>query len=480
MIELSLGEVAAATAGRLDCVPRAAERVTGPVVVDSRRAAPGALFVALPGERADGHDYAAAAVAAGAVAVLAARPVRHPAVVVDDVLVALGRLTRYVADQLTEVIVVGVTGSSGKTSTKDLLAHLLAGRGATVAPPGSYNNEIGVPLTVLRADRSTAHLVLEMGARGAGHIAALCALAPPHIGVVLNVGTAHLGEFGSREAVARAKGELVEVLPPEGLAVLNADDPLVAAMASRTSARVATFTIEGSVEGSVKGSVEGSVDVAARAVSLDPRGRPSFVLVAASGEAAVHLPLYGAHHVPNALAAACVAGELGMPVADVAAALSQAVPASRWRMEVAERADGVTVVNDAYNANPDSVAAALEALVAMAGGRRTWAVLGEMRELGAASANEHEAVGRLAVRLGVSRLVAVGTEAARVHAAATQEGSTVESATVPDADAALALLRDELCPGDVVLVKASRAAGLERVGEALLATHRPPVSEGLS
>ncbi len=477
MIELSLVEVAAATAGRLHCVPRPAERVTGPVVVDSRQVAPGALFVALPGERADGHDYAAAAVAAGAVAVLAARPIGHPAVVVDDVLVALGRLTRYVADRLTEAIVVGVTGSSGKTSTKDLLAHLLAERGPTVAPPGSYNNEIGVPLTVLRADRSTAHLVLELGARGAGHIAALCALAPPRIGVVLNVGTAHLGEFGSREAVARAKGELVEALPPQGLAVLNADDPLVAAMAARTSARVATFAIESAI----KGSIEGPADVAARAVALDPRGRPSFVLVAASGEAPVHLPLYGAHHVPNALAAACVAGELGMPVADVAAALAEAVPASRWRMEVAERADGVTVVNDAYNANPDSVAAALEALVAMAGGRRTWAVLGEMRELGAVSAEEHEAVGRLAVRLGVSRLVAVGTAAARVHAAATQEGSGVESATVPDADAALEILRAELRPGDVVLVKASRAARLERVGEALLAgAGRMPISGGLS
>ncbi|CAN5589068.1 UDP-N-acetylmuramoyl-tripeptide--D-alanyl-D-alanine ligase [soil metagenome] len=474
MIELSLADVAAATAGELNCVPEATDRVTGPVVVDSRQVAPGALFVALPGERADGHDYAAAAVAAGAVAVLAGRPIGQPAVVVGDVLVALGRLTRYVADRLTAATVVGVTGSSGKTSTKDLLAHLLAERGPTVAPPGSYNNEIGVPLTVLRADRSTAHLVLELGARGAGHIAALCALAPPRIGVVLNVGAAHLGEFGSKDAVARAKGELVEALPPEGLAVLNAADPLVAAMAARTSARIATFAVEVAATSAARGSA----DVVARSVSLDPRGRPSFVLVAPAGEAAVHLPLYGAHHVPNALAAACVAGELGMPVAEVAAALAEAVPASRWRMEVVERADGVTVINDAYNANPDSVRAALEALVAMAGGRRSWAVLGEMRELGAAAAEEHEAVGRLAVRLGVSRLVAIGDAAARVHTAATQENSPVESAMVPDADSALALLRAEVAPGDVVLVKASRAAGLERVGESLLAMTAPASGSG--
>jgi UDP-N-acetylmuramoyl-tripeptide--D-alanyl-D-alanine ligase len=474
VIELSLADVAAATAGELNCVPEATDRVTGPVVVDSRQVAPGALFVALPGERADGHDYAAAAVAAGAVAVLAGRPIGQPAVVVGDVLVALGRLTRYVADRLTAATVVGVTGSSGKTSTKDLLAHLLAERGPTVAPPGSYNNEIGVPLTVLRADRSTAHLVLELGARGAGHIAALCALAPPRIGVVLNVGAAHLGEFGSKDAVARAKGELVEALPPEGLAVLNAADPLVAAMAARTSARIATFAVEVAATSAARGSA----DVVARSVSLDPRGRPSFVLVAPAGEAAVHLPLYGAHHVPNALAAACVAGELGMPVAEVAAALAEAVPASRWRMEVVERADGVTVINDAYNANPDSVRAALEALVAMAGGRRSWAVLGEMRELGAAAAEEHEAVGRLAVRLGVSRLVAIGDAAARVHTAATQENSPVESAMVPDADSALALLRAEVAPGDVVLVKASRAAGLERVGESLLAMTAPASGSG--
>jgi UDP-N-acetylmuramoyl-tripeptide--D-alanyl-D-alanine ligase len=362
-----------------------------------------------------------------------------------------------VADRLPGAAVIGITGSAGKTSTKDLAAQLLARLGETIAPVGSFNNEIGLPLTVLQATGETRHLVLEMGARGPGHIAYLCGIAPPRIGVVVNVGTAHLGEFGSREGIAQAKGELVEALPPDGLAVLNGDDGLTSAMAARTQARVVRF-----------GTGPGA-GVRAEGIALDEAGRPRFTLVTPEGSAPVRLRLYGEHQVANALAAACVARELGMPAGEVADALGEATARSRWRMEVTERADGVTVVNDAFNANPDSVRAALEALTRMAHGRRTWAVLGGMVELGQDSGEEHDAVGRLAVRLGVSRLVAVGPDAERVASGAEHAGLRGgASAFVPDTESATELLRREVQPGDVVLVKASRAYGLEVVAEALL------------
>jgi UDP-N-acetylmuramoyl-tripeptide--D-alanyl-D-alanine ligase len=454
LIPLTLGEVAALVGGTLSDAPDRTAVVAGPVEFDSRKVVPGGLFVALPGEHVDGHDYAAAAVAAGAVAVLATRPVGVPAVVVPDVLAALAELAHAVLDRLPDLVVVGVTGSSGKTSTKDLLAQLLARLGPTVAPPGSFNNELGHPYTVLRATAETRYLVLENSARGVGHIAQLCQIARPRIGVVLNVGTAHIGEFGSRDVVAKAKGELVEALPAGGVAVLNADDPLVAAMAVRTAARVVRF------------GTGPAAEVRATDVGTDDRGRPHYTLRAGGVAAPVRLGLYGEHHVPNSLAAAAVALELGMPLPDVAGALSVARPVSRWRMDVTDRPDGVTVVNDAYNANPESMRAALAALVRMAGGRRSWAVLGQMAELGADAAAQHERIGRLAARSGISRLVVVGDEAGPLHAGAVLEGA--DSVRVPDVAAAVDLLRGALRAGDVVLVKASRAVGLERVALALL------------
>ncbi|MGW7516739.1 UDP-N-acetylmuramoyl-tripeptide--D-alanyl-D-alanine ligase [Streptomyces sp. NPDC054796] len=457
MIPLSLADIAAVVSGQQYDIPDPEAQVTGPVVIDSREVAPGSLFAAFAGERVDGHDYAHTAVEAGATAVLATRPVGVPAIVVDDVTAALGALARHTTEALgTEV--VALTGSAGKTSTKDLIAQLLERIGPTVWPPGSFNNEIGLPLTALRADRNTRHLVLEMGARGIGHIRYLAGLTPPRISVVLNVGTAHIGEFGGREQIAEAKGELVEVLPPDGVAVLNADDPLVRAMAPRTRARVVLFGE--------------AADAAVRAenVRLTGSGQPAFTLHTPTGCGDVTMRLYGEHHVSNALAAAAVAHELGMPAGEIAEALSEAGTLSRWRMEVTERADGVTVVNDAYNANPDSTRAALRALAAMGSGRRTWAVLGEMAELGDEALAEHDAVGRLAVRLNVSKLVAVGgREAGWLDMGAKNEGSWgEESVHVSDAEAAVDLLRAELRPGDVVLVKASRSVGLERVANALL------------
>jgi UDP-N-acetylmuramoyl-tripeptide--D-alanyl-D-alanine ligase len=450
VIPLTLAEVAAAVGGVLTDVPDPAARVTGDVELDSRRIGRGGLFVALAGARVDGHEHAAGAVRAGAVGVLAARPVGVPAVVVPDVPEALAALAHAVLDRLPGVTVVGVTGSSGKTSTKDLLAQLLAELGPTVAPPGSFNNELGHPYTVLRSTADTRYLVLEKSSRGIGHIAWLTRIARPRVGVVLNVGSAHLGEFGSRENIALAKSELVQALPADGLAVLNADDPLVLAMASRTAARVVTV-----------GSSP-AADVRAAGVSLDPLGVPSYELVTAAGSVPVTLAVHGAHQVGNSLAAAAVALELGLPLTGVAAALGRAKALSRWRMEVTERADGVLVVNDAYNANPESMAAALRALMTMARGRRSWAVLGPMGELGESADDAHRRVGALTAELGVDRVVVVGPEAQPLHDAARDI-----SVHVPDAAAAIALLEQELEPEDVVLIKASRAAGLERVALAL-------------
>jgi UDP-N-acetylmuramoyl-tripeptide--D-alanyl-D-alanine ligase len=473
MIPLTLAEIAAATSGRISAEADADVVVTGPVVIDSRQAVPGALFAALPGERVDGHDYAAAAAANGAAAVLADRPLPAagaPVIVVPDVTVALGQLARAVLDRLPDAVVVGITGSSGKTSTKDLTAQVVERLGPTIAPQGSLNNEIGLPLTVLRADEATRYLVLEMSARGIGHIAYLTGIAPPRIGAVLNVGRAHAGEFGSIDAVAKAKGELVEALPPEaggppgtagGVAILNADDPNVAAMAARTRARVVTTSTDPSR----------AADVRAAAVTLDDLGRASFTLHLGGASAPVALRLHGGHHVANALAAAAVAAELGLDVPAIADALSAATARSGKRMELHERPDGVLVVNDAYNANPDSTRAAIAALAHLTSrGRRGIAVLGYMAELGDIAAESHAEAGRLAARAGAAVIVAVGAGAAPVlDGANATAGWHGEALAAPDARAAVAALRNRVRPGDVVLVKASKAAGLWEVADGLLA-----------
>jgi UDP-N-acetylmuramoyl-tripeptide--D-alanyl-D-alanine ligase len=441
--------------------------VTGEVVIDSRRVGPGGLFAAVAGERSDGHDFASAAVSAGAVAVLATHPVPVPAVIVADVPAALAALARFVVDSLPGAQIAGITGSSGKTSTKDLAAQLVERLGPTIAPAGSFNNEFGLPLTVLRADAATGYLVLELSARGLGHIAHLCRIAPPRYGVVLNVGHAHAGEFGGLDQVALAKGELVEALPAEaagGVAILNADDPRVLAMASRTAARIVTFS-----EQPPHGSQS---SVRAADVRLDDLGRPSFTLLTPAGSAPVTLRLHGAHNVPNALAAAALAGELGLDLAGIADGLCAAVARSRWRMEVRRRADGVTIINDAYNANPESVRAAIEALAHLARDGRGFAVLGHMAELGDTSRARHEEAGEFAAQVlgaGLAGLIAVGDEAAPLLAGARRVRSWHgEAVGVPDGAAALDLLASQLKPGDVVLVKASRAAGLEGVAEVLL------------
>ncbi|MGV9348894.1 UDP-N-acetylmuramoyl-tripeptide--D-alanyl-D-alanine ligase [Streptomyces spiralis] len=446
MIPLSLGEIAAVVGGTVE--GDGAVTVTAPAVLDGRHAEPGGLFVAFAGEHVDGHDYAAQAGRAGAVAVLGTRPTPMPTVVVEDAQAALQALAAHVVARLRDgLTVVGLTGSQGKTGTKDLLAAVLSSAAPTIATIGSLNNELGVPLTMLRADAATRFLVLEMGARHIGDIAELTGLVAPDIAVVLNVGRAHLGEFGSREAIAEAKGELVRGLAPGGTAVLNADDPRVVAMRSLTDGPVLTF-----------GRAE-HADVRMLGLALDRLGRPSFTLRADGASAPAALPLVGAHQALNASAAAAAALAAGIPLEVATSALATA-SLSKWRMELCDLACGAKLLNDSYNANPDSTRAALDALAAIEGRRRV-AVLGEMLELGADSEAEHRAVGQYAA--GRADVVVTVGEAARPIA----DGAGERAVALAGNDAAVDWLRGRLAAGDVVLVKASRGARLDEVAAAL-------------
>ncbi|GIE93873.1 UDP-N-acetylmuramoyl-tripeptide--D-alanyl-D-alanine ligase [Paractinoplanes rishiriensis] len=457
MLPLTLAEIAAEVGGALhDANPQA--RVTGLCTFDSRTVEPGSLFVALAGARVDGHDFARQAIAAGATVVLSARPLGVPAIVVDDPLKAYGRLATAIVSRLPGLGVVGVTGSVGKTTTKDLLGQVLARLGPTTAPPGNRNSESGMPENVSRLVPGTEYLVLEMGARHVGDIAYLTSLVRPDVGVVLTVGTAHLGEFGSRENIALAKGEMVETLAAEGTAVLNADDPLVAAMANRTKARVVTFGL--SPEATVR----------AEGVTLDAVGRASFMLHSPHGSAPVSLRLHGAHLVPNALAAAAATMHFTTDVAFVADALSAAEAVSKGRMEVVEGRDGVTVINDAYNASLVSMVAALNALDGLAAGRRRKiAVLGQMNELGDSSAADHRVVGEKVAEVGVDWLLAVGNDDAGLLAE-TAARCGVAALHVPDSAAARAALAEHVRADDVVLLKGSNSVGLMAVAAELAAT----------
>jgi UDP-N-acetylmuramoyl-tripeptide--D-alanyl-D-alanine ligase len=464
VIGLSLADIAQIVGGSVEGDPTTA--VTGPAFLDSRRPEPGGLFVAIAGEHVDGHDYAESAVEGGAAAVIGSRPTGVPTVVVADVQAALHALAAEVLRRLRRanpaLRVVAITGSQGKTSAKDMLAAVLAGSAPTVATYQSFNNELGLPLTVLRADPRTTFLVLEMGARGIGHLAELCAIAPPDVALVLNVGVAHLGEFGSRAAIAQAKGEIVEALGPDGIAVLNLDDPLVAGMAPRTRGRVRTFG---------RGSGAG---LRLESLELDELGRASFDLHQGSQRVRIRLRVLGEHQATNAAAAATVALALGLPLEAVGTSLAAIETLSPWRMELRERGDGLVVVNDAYNANPDSMRAALETLagIGRGTGRRTVAILGEMRELGDASAAEHRALGLLAGELGIDAVFVVG-EGARPIADAVHAASFYASMAE-----ARDQVRNNVSGADVVLVKASRAAGLERLAAALLAETDEHTEEG--
>ncbi|MEV6300956.1 UDP-N-acetylmuramoyl-tripeptide--D-alanyl-D-alanine ligase [Actinoplanes sp. NPDC051861] len=443
MIRMTLAEIAEITGGRLvNAGPEVA--VTGGVEYDSRKVTPGGLFVAFAGEKVDGHDFAAPVVEAGAAGVLGTRDTGVPGVVVEDPLAALAALARVVVTRLDKLTVVGLTGSSGKTTTKDYIGQLLSRLGPTVAPVGSLNNELGFPYTVLQATTETRFLVLEMGARGVGHIRYLTDIAQPRIGVVLNVGSAHIGEFGSVEGTALAKGELVEAVPDDGVAILNADDPLVAAMASRTRARIVR-------------TGESPADVHAADVTLNAAGQPGYRLEINGKIGNVRLGVVGRHQVANTLAAAAVATAAGMDFDELTTALGEVSIASGRRMDVFDRPDGVTVIDDSYNANPSSTAAALRALAAMGEGRRTTAVLGYMAELGEHEVSGHEEVGRLAAELGVDRLIAVAGNARPIlDGAAGFTGWPGTAHFAADQAAAIEILQNDLHADDVVLVKGSR------------------------
>lgn len=506
MIPMTLADVARVTGGTLSESADPDATVTSYVEFDSRKITPGGLFVALPGSNVDGHDFAESAIDRGAAGALVARDVGVPAVILPPVeriegdnsdlaigdpdgtaravVAGMAKLAAYVARTLVDkhgLRITGVTGSAGKTSTKDLIANVLGRGGETVAPPGSFNNEIGLPYTVLRCTENTKFLVAEMSARNVGHIAQLASIAPPHISVVLNVGSAHLGEFGSRENIAQAKGELVEALPAEGIAILNADDDLVAGMAPRTQGRVVRFSADNSAT-----AHRDAAEYYATDIQLDDVARATFTMHSPAGDPQrVSLKVFGAHQVSNALAAAAVGIEAGLDAATVADALSNAHSVSVNRMDVNTRADGLTVINDAYNANPDSMRAGIAALGFTAAARpgvRSIAVLGEMGELGSDSVEAHRALGDELARYRVTHLVTVG-ESEETRALAERAVERGIDARAADGVERAAGIVGEIVstppPGeeewrsrpdrDVVLVKASNAVGLWRVAETLLA-----------
>jgi len=440
--------------------------MVGPdIALDSHRATPGCLFVAVAGRRVDGHDFVAAAADGGAVAALVAHPVDAgiAQIVVDDPTNALGAIARHIAAPARAhgMATLALTGSSGKTTTKDMLAQILEPVGPTVSPVGSYNSKLGLPVTVAGVDETTRFLVAEMGAAGVGDIAWLCAVAPPDIAAVLNVGHAHLGEFGSREAIAQAKGEIVEALPATGWAVLNADDPLVAAMASRTTAQVAWFSAAGAEMPDSPFSVE------ARQIAFDDLDRATFHLVgrtpAGAFDKTVTLRVIGAHQVADACAAAAMALCAGLTPHEVAVGLCAAVRRSGWRMEPVALAGGRLLLNDAYNANPDSVAAALASLGRLSASRGVVAVavLGDMLELGPDSPRFHEEIGAQAAGIGAD-VVAVGQFAGAIAEGARRAGGKADTMDRDDVADWL-----EASPYGVVLLKASRGVGLESVADKL-------------
>ena len=490
MIELTAAEVASAVSGRLRGVADPEALIVDSADTDSRNMAlsasgHGALFIAKPGEVTDGHRFIDAALQAGAAMVLAERETEaadgtaHPAVIVEDVVAAMGRLAAEIVTRIrahSETTVIGITGSAGKTTTKDLLKSLLGPEGPTVAPQGSYNGEVGLPLTIFTASLDTRYLVLEMGADAPGNIRQLCEIVTPDIGVVLMVGSAHAGKFGGADKIAQTKGELAEAVPAEGHVILNADDVQVSAMASRAHAPITWF-----------GEGE-QVEIQAQFLTLDDAGSPVFTLAHHDEDSAtttgirVVSGLTGSHHVTNLLAAAAAALRAGVAFEEVAARLTGLGPGSRWRMERTERADGVTVINDAYNANPESMREALKTLARITRPqqgpqRRSVAVLGAMLELGDEHNIKHIQLGETVVRLNIDQLLVVGQDAYQLYRGAVAEGSWNEEAHwVEDLQEAEAYLTSELRAGDVVLFKSSNGAGLRLLGDRIAASTGAAVS----
>jgi len=444
MITLTAGEIGLLVGGEVYCDKDLL--VSKAPVFDSRKATPGCIFLALKGEVADGHDFAADAYRAGAMFSLTTRRIDGPCIVVNDVIEALSVLAAFVRKRLTNLTVIGITGSQGKTSTKDLLFHMLSVAGPTVSPTGSFNNDLGLPITLLQCDEKTKFCILEMGARHTGDIARLCHIAQPNIGVVLTVGTAHLGEFGSVEAIAETKSELISNLQPDGVAILGSYDKYTPAMASLHSGRTINF----------------GVGCEVRATDIEIReGRPHFDLVTPAGRDAVGMRIVGEHHIANALAAAAVGTALALPIELIASSLSTAENASKWRMEIHDLF-GLLLINDSYNANPESMAAALRSLVLFAQerGGQSWAFLGKMHELGESSPSHHASIGTLAQEIGIDHLIAI---AAPEYGASQGQMVVHHYASI---DECLSMT-EHFSAGDVVLVKASRSEGFEVLAQKL-------------
>ena len=439
--------------------------------VDSRNIIPGGVFVAIKGARVDGHQFLQDVHAGGgALSIIESSftgdiPQGMPHLVVPDSVVALGQIAHWVRVNKLQAKVIAITGSSGKTTTKDFIAGILTQCGPTVWAQGSFNTEVGLPLTLLSADESTKYLVLEMGMRGLGHIESLARMAVPDIGVVTNVGSAHIELLKTQENIAFAKGELIRSLGSGAWAVLNEDDPYVRAMSQATDAQVVRY------------GESSAADYQAVNVELSPEALCSFTLQFGGASHSVSIKIPGEHQVGNALAAIAAVNCAGISVADAAQLIGNITQISKWRMEVTTTSRGFTVINDSYNANPESMRAALKTLVSMSQGRRSIAVLGPMLELGDRSVEEHDSLGRLAVRLDVSLLVCVGDPMKITHLGASQEGSWGDEAHwVPDVDSAIEFLSQVIEVNDVILVKASRSVGLDRVADALISADFSNVS----
>lgn len=462
MIELTVAQIAKQTSGQVHGDETVT--ITGSVETDSRLITEGSLFVAKPGEETDGHLFIARAEQAGAVAAIVEKVmpgISIPQIQVEDSVLTLGSLAKYVLETIREktaVKVVGVTGSNGKTTTKNMLRHVLEQVGPTVAPIESFNNEVGAPYSILQTTFETKFLIVEMGAGGPGSIDYLAQIAKPDIGVVLKVGLAHVGEFGGIEATAKIKSELVKALSDDATVVLNADDGYVTDMADLTRAKKVWFGT----------STDCEYSASEQKISLQGT---SFEMHWPDGSShTVELQILGEHHVLNALATLAVSDLLGVQHEVAVHALESMPLAERWRMQVLNRTDGVTIINDAYNASPDSTKAALQTLAQLGrSGNRTIAILGEMAELGSFSREQHDSIGRIVVRLNIDQLIVVGEAAKLIHMGAEQEGSWGgESKFFESIDEAFEYVRGMLRAGDLVLVKSSKSANLRHLGDNLM------------
>ena len=440
-------------------------KVNGKVVLDSRKVSPGDLFVAINGEKVDGHDFCHEAIKKGAIAVISSKElVGIPTLLVKEgnaasknvdqpTVIALGKLASYLLMKLPNIFKIAVTGSSGKTTTKDLLFDLGNLIGPTVAPVGSYNNEIGMPQTILECDEKTKVLILEMGAREVGNIKKLCQIAKPDTSILLNIGSAHIEIFGSRELILKTKSEIIECLNAEDVAVLNHEDETFSKQ--KTKAKVVSFGLSGA-------------DVSAKNVVLNDKAQASYELEFEGKVSQVNLKLVGAHQVSNSLAAAAVFLKKGLDIDLVAKTLSNSVAKSKWRMQVEVNSKNVTVINDSYNANPESMKAAIRTLKQAGADKKTFIIVGEMLELGSDSKQMHEEVADLIQKLDVKKTLVVGNGAKIVSDYLSNNAYKGRLEFCMDIDSAISKTKEMVEVNDVVLVKASRAIGLERVANALM------------